>query len=83
MSDDAPATKGDLKELRDELRGEIRHAARATEKRLSWEIAHAASSITEAMADQIRALDDRYRDVPGRVSRLEARVDRLERDSGE
>jgi len=89
MTDDAPATKRDIAELKQSIEGNAQAIGRVDarfdkfEQRMTWELAHAASAITETIGSQIRALDDRYRDVPGRVTRLEERVDRLERAGDE
>jgi hypothetical protein len=86
-TDEQPATKKDLADLRDGLRGEMR----AMEQRLradlrqAWredmgvEIAHALAVSREEFQSWARTFDDKYKDLPGRVTRLERDVEELKR----
>ena len=88
-----PVTRGELRgELRDlETRIDakfesidakfeaLRAEMRASEQRLSMELAHHANAIVENVAKHVGVVDDKYADLPRRVTRLEGAVFKAKR----
>jgi chromosome segregation ATPase len=57
----------------------LRAEMRASEQRLSMELAHHANAIVENVAKHVGVVDDKYADLPRRVTRLEGAVFKAKR----
>jgi phage shock protein A len=83
--DDQPATKGDLKqvrveirELEERLRAEIRAANESLVRELSGVVQRALDVNREQFEKYVSAVDEKYKDLPRRVTRLEGDVAELQ-----